>query len=81
MDNNIPFKYTLEIMDHNVNMIYLTEKDDIVIHKDDYIVNNSEKLVNNSEKLVNNSEKLVVEEFVVIESNINETNNSKTKVE
>ncbi len=86
IDNNIPFKYTLEIMDHNVNMIYLTEKDDIVIHKDDYIVNNSKKSVNNSETLVNNSETLVVEEFVVIESNINEsnkneTNNSKTKVE
>jgi hypothetical protein len=87
IDNNIPFKYTLEIMDHNVNMIYLTEKDDIVIHKDDYIVNNNEQ------KPVNNSEKPVIEEFVVIESNknetnineeninINESNNFKTKVE
>jgi len=33
------FKYTLEVMDNNVNMFTITEKDSIYIDKDIYIVN------------------------------------------
>jgi hypothetical protein len=71
IDSNIPFKYTLEIMDHNVNMIYLSETDEIIIQKEDYVVNNSEKVVN----------KEIVNELDINNLDINELNNSKTKVE
>lgn len=36
VDNESPFEYKLEIMDHNVNMIYVNEKQSILIQKDDY---------------------------------------------
>lgn len=36
VDNDSPFEYKLEIMDHNVNMIYVDEKQSIVIQKDSY---------------------------------------------
>lgn len=36
VDNESPFEYKLEIMDHNVNMIYVNEKQSILIEKDGY---------------------------------------------
>ena len=33
-----PFTYTLELMDHNVKMVYINETESIVIQKDDYII-------------------------------------------
>ena len=45
IDNNIPFKYTLELMDHNVKMVYLDETNSIIIQKDDYIVDSIIKTV------------------------------------
>jgi hypothetical protein len=36
VDNESPFEYKLEIMDHNVNMIYVNEKQSILIEKDSY---------------------------------------------
>jgi hypothetical protein len=36
VDNESPFEYKLEIMDHNVNMIYVNEKQNILIEKDGY---------------------------------------------
>ena len=41
IDNNKPFLYELELMDHNVSMVCLNEKQSIIIEKDDYkIVDN-----------------------------------------
>jgi hypothetical protein len=41
IDNNKPFLYELELMDHNVSMVFLNEKQNIIIEKDDYkIVDN-----------------------------------------
>lgn len=36
IDTSKPFVYTLEVMDHNVSMIYLDEKQSIMIQKDGY---------------------------------------------
>ena len=36
LDNDKPFEYKLELMDQNVNMIYVNEKESIVIEKDGY---------------------------------------------
>ena len=36
VDNDKPFQYKLELMDQNVNMIYVNEKESIVIEKDGY---------------------------------------------
>jgi hypothetical protein len=36
LDNDKPFEYKLELMDHNVNMIYVNETESIVIEKDGY---------------------------------------------
>ena len=33
-----PFTYTLELMDHNVKMVYINETESIIIQKDDYII-------------------------------------------
>jgi hypothetical protein len=41
IDNSKPFLYELELMDHNVSMVCLNEKQSIIIEKDDYkIVDN-----------------------------------------
>ena len=43
IDNDTPFEYKLELMDHNVNMVYVNEKESIVIEKDGYkIINGTE---------------------------------------
>lgn len=38
IDTSKPFVYTLELMDHNVQMVYLDETQSIVFQKDGYIV-------------------------------------------
>ena len=40
IDNDKSFVYTLELMDHNVNMVYLNETQSIVIQKDGYNITN-----------------------------------------
>ena len=41
LDISKPFVYTLELMDHNVKMVYLDETQSIVFQKDGYIVTDS----------------------------------------
>ena len=36
VDKNSPFIYTLELMDQNIEMVYLNETQSIVLKKDDY---------------------------------------------
>jgi hypothetical protein len=36
VDNDKPFEYKLELMDHNIKMIYVNDKQSIVIQKDSY---------------------------------------------
>jgi hypothetical protein len=38
VDKNSPFTYTLELMDQNIEMVYLNETQSIVLKKDDYEV-------------------------------------------
>ena len=38
VDKNTPFTYTLELMDQNIEMVYLNETQSIVLKKDDYEV-------------------------------------------
>jgi hypothetical protein len=44
LDNDKPFEYKLELMDQNVNMIYVNEKESIVIEKDGYKILLSETI-------------------------------------
>ena len=41
LDTSKPFVYTLELMDHNVQMVYLDKTQSIVFQKDGYIVTDS----------------------------------------
>lgn len=43
IDNSKPFVYTLELMDHNVQMVYLDESQSIVFQKDGYIIEDGQK--------------------------------------
>jgi hypothetical protein len=43
IDDSKPFVYTLELMDHNVQMIYLDETQSIVFQKDGYIIEDGKK--------------------------------------
>lgn len=75
IDTDKPFVYTLELMDHNINMVYLNETQSIIIQKDGYqIEDNTNVLENNKDKEDNEDkadikvvEEVVVEEVVVEE--------------
>lgn len=56
IDNDKLFVYTLELMDHNVNMVYLDETQSIVIQKDGYNITEKVSINVNNEvlKVVNN---------------------------
>jgi hypothetical protein len=58
IDNSKPFVYTLELMDHNVQMVYLDETQSIVFQKDGYIIEDGTKVLSKVEESV-------VEESVV----------------
>ena len=45
IDNSKPFVYTLELMDHNVQMVYLDETQRIVFQKDGYIIEDGPKIL------------------------------------
>jgi hypothetical protein len=45
IDNSKPFVYTLELMDHNVQMVYLNEMQSIVFQKDGYIIEDGPKVL------------------------------------
>ena len=45
LDKNLPFVYTLEIMDHNLSIIILNETQSIVIKKDGYEILGTKKMV------------------------------------
>lgn len=45
IDNSKPFVYTLELMDHNVQMVYLDETQSIVFQKDGYIIEDGPKVL------------------------------------
>lgn len=61
IDNSKPFMYTLELMDHNVQMVYLDETQAIVFQKDGYSIETvirkevveSEDSINTVEEVVN----------------------------
>jgi len=47
IDNSKPFVYTLELMDHNVQMVYLDETQSIVFQKDGYIIEDGQQSSSN----------------------------------
>jgi hypothetical protein len=71
IDNSKPFVYTLELMDHNVQMVYLDETQSIVFQKDSYIIEDGTKVLTKVEESV--VEESVVEESVVEESVVEES--------
>ena len=64
LDNDNPFEYKLELMDHNVNMIYVNETESIVIEKDGYKILSeaNDKSEAKSETISEAKEALEVEE-------------------
>jgi len=50
IDNSKPFVYTLELMDHNVQMVYLDETQSIVFQKDGYIIEDGTKILSIAEE-------------------------------
>jgi len=74
IDTDKPFVYILELMDHNVSMVYLDETQNIVIQKDGYkIEDNTEVVKVKEDKEVKANievEEEVVEEVVEEESSI-----------
>jgi len=45
IDNNVPFEYKLELMDHNIKMVYANETQSILIEKDGYKIVKSSNAV------------------------------------
>jgi hypothetical protein len=66
IDNSKPFVYTLELMDHNVQMVYLDETQNIVFQKDSYIIEEGTKVLSVAEESI--VEKSVAEESIAEES-------------
>ena len=65
IDNSKPFVYTLELMDHNVQMVYLDERQSIVFQKDGYIIAHGTKILSIAEEI--KVEEIKVEEIKVEE--------------
>jgi len=61
LDTSKSFVYTLELMDHNVQMVYLDETQSIVFQKDGYIVTNSN--VPDTTEICNNVVNDILEEI------------------
>jgi hypothetical protein len=76
IDADKPFVYTLELMDHNVSMVYLDETQSIIIEKDGYKIEN--KIEEVVEEVVEEEvvEEEVVEEEVVEEEVVEEEESS-----
>ena len=88
IDNSKPFVYTLELMDHNVQMVYLDETQSIVFQKDGYIIVDGPKTLNVAKEIVAEESSSVAEEhsifkdIIVEEPIIKETaENEKEKLE
>ena len=65
VDNSKPFVYTLELMDHNVQMFYLDEMQSIVFQKDGYIIEDGPKVLSAAVEEIKAEESLVEEIKVV----------------
>lgn len=68
MDNDKTFLYQLELMDHNVNMVCLNEKQSIIIEKDDYkIVDNiiTKEVTDVVETIINEEELSITNELTI----------------
>jgi hypothetical protein len=66
VDNDSLFEYKLEIMDHNVNMIYVDEKQSIVLQKDGYEISLLSEAKSETTEI--SEAKEVVEEEVISEA-------------
>ena len=75
VDNESPFEYKLEIMDHNVNMIYVNEKQSILIQKDDYDISLLSEAKGEEAEIA----KEVISEATVVETK-DETKDEMTEV-
>jgi hypothetical protein len=75
IDNSKPFVYTLELMDHNVQMVYLNEMQSIVFQKDGYIIEDGPKVLSAA------AEETKAEETKAEETKAEETKTEETKAE
>ena len=76
IDDDKPFVYTLELMDHNVSMVYLNETQSIIIQKDGYKIEDNTNVLEDKE---DKADIKVVEEVVVEDKT--EVVEDKTEVE
>ena len=77
IDTDKPFVYTLELMDHNVSMVYLDETQSIIIQKYGYKIEYNTKVC---QRQGDNEDKTVVEDKTVIEDKT-EVVEDKTEVD
>jgi hypothetical protein len=66
IDTDKPFVYTLELMDHNVSMVYLDETQSIVIQKDGYKIEESRQ----QQEEVEDNVEVVEDKTEVVEDNV-----------
>jgi hypothetical protein len=66
IDTDKPFVYTLELMDHNVSMVYLDETQSIVIQKDGYKIEESRQ----QQEEVEDKTEVVEDNVEVVEDNV-----------
>jgi hypothetical protein len=80
IDADKPFVYTLELMDHNVSMVYLDETQSIVIQKDGYkieesrqqqeVVEDKTEVVEDKTEVVEDKTEVVEDKTEVVEDNV-----------
>ena len=65
VDNDKPFEYKLELMDHNIKMIYVNEKQSIVIQKDDYEISLLSEETNEETTEISEAKEVISEARVI----------------
>ena len=78
IDTDKPFVYTLELMDHNVSMVYLDETQSIIIQKDGYKIEDNTNVVKDKEV---KEDKTVVEDKTEVVEDKTEVVEDKTEVD
>jgi hypothetical protein len=78
IDDDKPFVYTLELMDHNVSMVYLDETQSIIIQKDGYKIEDNTKVC---QRQGDNEDKTVVEDNTEVIEDKTEVVEDKTEVD
>jgi hypothetical protein len=73
IDADKPFVYTLELMDHNVSMVYLDETQSIIIENDGYKIEDKTNVVEDKTNVVEDKTEIVEDKTEVVEEEVEES--------